>query len=122
MNALVPAQHEADRHRQSYAAGNAEKHATAGHQDVHRQPTLGKFNESAEDVVRRRHERRIDEPAVMDGVPSGEQKQPRQEDESGSAYRTMKACQTAGVNVLKVRYIGCLGQAAWQWPTIAFSD
>jgi hypothetical protein len=56
-------------------------------------PALCKFDETAEDVVRSGHERWIDEAAVMDGVPPGEHKQPRQKDESGSTHRAMKACQ-----------------------------
>ena len=66
----IPPEHEADRYGQRDAGENADEDAPRRHQDVEWQAALDELDEAASNIVRRRHQRRIDQAAVVNAVPA----------------------------------------------------
>ena len=78
----VPAEHEADRHGERDAERNADEHALRRHPDVERKAGGGQeLPELRRDLVRRGHERRVDEAGIGDRVPEGDDDDPRRDDQ-----------------------------------------
>src|SRR5690348_11581452 len=81
-HAAIPAEHEAHGHCERDAEHDSDQHSLRRHHDIDGQARRGEeLPEPGRDVMRRGHERRVDETGIRDRVPDRDDDKPGQRDQ-----------------------------------------